>query len=408
MSGFIEHNKKRAALAALFRDRRILAVLLLTAAVVLPLVFIAPPYFIRDAAGPAGAAGSWSRLLASFGAAKRGQSFSLSAVFGREPAATGPSSVDFVQGSAAEMGLVASPAHAAKTVRGILTPEDARRAGNGVALTDEDLAGERAAAGDLAYANRGFFAGSQGAFGRAGEEQRGAFDGFDVPAAGAGRVQGASPGRLPRAKGARLSAEMRASLNQSLLAGNAKSVTDLAQAHDRAGLSRAPDCTAANGCTAEFAAANLGAVYDGNSAGGAAAPSALSAPRMDGASQPAAAEARGKGAADETEQAGKDLQTCQRADADFTARESELARDLQKKLEQYRSLGCPPLWGSERSRRLCGGKAAEVAAACRLYNAMQCAHLEACPLTASDGCAQTDCDSLLPPASLRSLFSGMF
>jgi hypothetical protein len=47
-------------------------------------------------------------------------------------------------------------------------------------------------------------------------------------------------------------------------------------------------------------------------------------------------------------------------------------------------------------------------ASCRLYNATQCAHAKACPLTASEGCAQTDCDSLLPQASLHSFFAGLF
>jgi hypothetical protein len=407
MSGFFERNKKRGALRSLLADRRILAFLLLSAAAVLYFVFMAPSNFIRGAAVDSGAAGSWSRLRDSFGAVKRGQGLSLSAIFRREPAASGPSSVDFVQGSAAEMGLVASSDRAVQPVRGILTPEDAQRAGPDVALADEDLAGERAAAGDLIYASRGFFAGSQGALGHAGEELRRMFYGSGAPAPAAGRAQVVSSGRLSAAQGARLSAVMHASLNQSLLASNAKSVADLAQARERAGLAGAQDGTEANGCTAEYAAANMGSVYDGNP-GGAGAPSALSAPRVDGASQPAAAEARGAGAADEAQQARQDLQTCQKADADYAARESEFALGLQKKIEQYRSLGCPPLWDSEKNRRLCGDKAAEVAASCRLYNVLQCTHLEACPLTAAEGCAQTDCDSLLPHASLRSFFAGLF
>ena len=93
---------------------------------------------------------------------------------------------------------------------------------------------------------------------------------------------------------------------------------------------------------------------------------------------------------------------------DYAAREGGLAVELQKKIEQYRSLGCPPFWGTERSRRLCDDKVGEVMASCRLYNATQCAHAKACPLTASEGCAQTDCDSLLPHASLHSFFAGLF
>ena len=411
MSEFFQRDKKRGALGTALRDRRVLAALLLTAGVVLSFVFIAPSDSIRGAAAPSGAAGSWSRLLASFSAVKRGQGLSWSAIFGRGPAVAGPSSVDFVRGSAAELGLVASPGRVARTVRGILTPEDARRAGAGVALSEADLEGQRAAAADLAqpaaYTGRGFFAGSQGAAGHAGEELRSAFDGSDVPAAGAGRVRGVSPGRLPRAQGSRLSVEMRASMDASLLASNAKSVTDLAQARDRASLSRAPDCTAVRGCTTEYAAANLGAVYDGNSVGGAA-PSALSAPRVDGTSQLAAAEARGAGAADEAQRTQQDLQTCARADADYSAREKELSLALQQRIEQYHASGCPPVWASDKSRRRCEGQSAEVAVSCRLYNAAQCAHLSACPLTASEGCAPTDCDSLLPHASLQSFFAGLF
>jgi hypothetical protein len=196
-------------------------------------------------------------------------------------------------------------------------------------------------------------------------------------------------------------------MDQSFLASNAKSVTDLAQARQRASMARAPDCTAANGCSNEFAATNMGAVFDGNQAG-AGTPSALSAPRVDGTSLPAGAEARGAGKVDEAEQTRQDLQTCQKADADYSARESELAVDLQKKIEQYRSLGCPPLWGSESRRRLCADKAAQVLGSCRIYNATRCTHIEICPLTSAEGCQQTDCDLLLPGASLRSIFVGLF
>ena len=172
-------------------------------------------------------------------------------------------------------------------------------------------------------------------------------------------------------------------------------------------MAREPNCTAANGCPAEYASTNTGAVYDGNRVK-AAIPSFLSALRVDGASQPAPAEARGAGSVDEADRVRQDLQTCQRADADYSAREQGLSLALQTRIEQYRALGCPPSWGSEKSRRRCDDKAVEVTVSCRLYNFMRCAHLEACPLTASEGCAQTDCDSLLPHASLRSFFTGLF
>ncbi|MCX5795689.1 MAG: hypothetical protein NTY77_09370 [Elusimicrobia bacterium] len=408
MSDFLERNKKRGILGMWLRGRRVLVALLCLTAVSLALVFVSRSNLLT---GSAGAAGSLSRLRASFSAVKRDQGLSWATIFGRGPAAAGPSSVEFVRGDAAELGLVASPGAAAKSVRGILTPEDARRAGRGVALSDEDLEGQRAASADLgqptAYAGRGFFAGSQGAEGRAGEDLRGALDGSDVPAAGAGGVRGVSPGRLPKAKGKALSVEMRASMDRSLLDSRAKSVTDLVQARDRASGSRAPDCTAATGCTTEFAAANLGAVYDGNQVK-AASPSSLSTPQVDGTSQLSPAEARGAGAPDEADQVLKDLQTCRRADADYSAREKELSLALQARIEQFRALGCPPSWGSRESRRRCDEKAAEVTASCRLYNAAQCAHIEACPLTASEGCTLTDCDSLLPPAPSRSFFTGLF
>lgn len=409
MSEFLERNKKRGALGTWLRDRRVLAALLCLTAVSFVLVFVSRSNLLTGSAGGPGAAGSWSRLLASFNAVKRDQGFSWAAILGRGPAATSPSSVDFVRGDAAEMGLV--PGGAARTVRGILTPEDAKRAGRDVALGDEDLEGARAASADLAqpaaFAGRGFFAGSQGAAGRAGEQLRGALDGSDVPAAGAGGVRGVSPGRLPKAKGKQLSVGVLASMDRSLLDSSAKSVTDLVQARDRASISRAPDCTAANGCTTEFAASNLGAIYDGNQVK-AASPAGLSTPRVDGTSQLSSAEARGADAADEADRILRDLQTCQRTDADYSAREHELSLALQARIEQYRALGCPLIWGSRKSRRRCDEKAVEVAVSCRLYNAAQCAHIEACPLTASEGCAQTDCDSLLPSASVSSIFTGLF
>ena len=80
MSEFLDRNKKRGPLAVLFRDRRVLAVLVLTALVVLSFVFIAPSDFTggaSDSSVSAGSAGSWSRLMASFGAIKRDQGLDL-------------------------------------------------------------------------------------------------------------------------------------------------------------------------------------------------------------------------------------------------------------------------------------------------------------------------------------------
>ncbi|MDD5628395.1 MAG: hypothetical protein PHU21_04990 [Elusimicrobia bacterium] len=408
MSDFFERNRKKGALGSLLSDRRLLAVLLCLAAFSLALVFASRSGLLS---GRSGAAGSWSRLLASFSAVKRDRGLSLSAILGRGPAAAAPSSVEFVRGDPAEMGLVESAGRGVKTVRGILTPEDAARSGRSVALSEEDLEGARAASADLvqpsAYARRGFFAGSQGAVGTAGEELRGALDGSDVPGAGAGLVRGVSPGRLPKAKGTQLSVEVRASMDRNLLASGAKSVKDLVQARDRAAIARAPDCTAANGCSTEFAASSLGAVYDGSPVQ-SVSPKGMSTPRVDRTSQLSSAEARGADAAEEADQVLRDLQTCRKVDAGYSERERELSLALQARLDQYRALGCPVRWGFAKTRRRCEEKAAEVAAACRLYSSAQCAHVEACPLTAAEGCAHTDCDSLLPDASLGDLFKGLF
>jgi hypothetical protein len=396
MSGFFERDKKKGALSSALQDRRVLAGLLLSAAAVLSFIFIAPSDLIK------GSVGSWTRLTASFSAAKRGQGLSWTALFSRGPVVLSSSSLDFVSGSAAELGLAAGGA--AKTVRGILTPEDAARAGPDVALADADLAGQRAAAGELTYANRGFFTGGPGAVARAGEELRGAFAGSgEVPVAGSGRGRGVSSGRLTRAKGDQLSARLRASIDQNLLAGGAKSVSDLTQARQRAGVLLAPTCSKAESCSGEFVSANSGAVYDGNPVG-AGAPSALSSPGFDGASKPSAAETR---AGDEAQKAQQDLLACQKADADYTAQEAALGRDMQDQIERYRAQGCPPFWGGQ-ARRLCDEQSAEALSACRRYDLAKCAHQKACPLTAAEGCAQTDCDSLLPGSSLQSFFSGLF
>ena len=410
MSEFLERNKKRGLLGGL-RERVLLAALAGSVAIVAAFVFIAPSNFIGGAAGSWREAASWSRLLAVFGAAKRGQRLSWHALFGRSTAVAGPSSVELVRGDAAEFGLVAAAGRGPKTIHGILTPEEAQRAGAGVMLAKEDLAGisveDMGPARPAAYAGRGFFSGKQGAVAFAGEEVRGAFDASEVPSAGAGRTRGVSPGRVSRARVARMTERVRADLDIGRLAGAARSVTDLTQAQEQARVSRAPLCTAARGCAGEEAAANSGAVYDGRAAA-AAAPESGAAPDLARVAASAAFAGAAGSPNDEAQRVQQELQACRQADADYAAQEDSLAASLQQRLAAYRVLGCTNFWSFPGNRKLCSARAREVAASCRLYNAAVCAHVQACPLSETQDCARTDCDSLLAQISLRTLFARLF
>jgi hypothetical protein len=232
-------------------------------------------------------------LLAAFRAAKDGGGKAGWSAFmrGNEAAGSGggPGSLDFVKGDRRDLaGAGGERLPKPGSVSGILSPEDAanRGEGEGVALTDGDLSGERAslvksafaggfgsnpgAAGGAmvsggAYVSQGFFGGGPGAAsGKAGDRVKAGLDG--LPAASAARgvaVAGGSTGKLSAYKANQIDARLAKGMKGARALGGQRAFVQLAEGRGRDSVSVAPNCTAATACPSEFAATNTGAIYDG-------------------------------------------------------------------------------------------------------------------------------------------------
>jgi len=418
MSKFLERHKKKGLLALLlllFRQRKVLTALLLVV-VLLSLVFIAPSNFNWVAAklgmggvfGSSGGAGSFAGVKAAFRAARDGRDLSWSAIFGWGTAAPAASSVGLVRGDAAEFGLAGAPsaARAARSVNGILNRDDAKRAGPGVSLDDADLAGERAellaradrspnqhaGPGGAAYVGRDFFAGDRSAGTRLGDNIKNAIAATSIPNTGGGKIVAGSPGRLSPMRAAKISYETRQALNRNITAPGQGAFAQLAEGRSRSMMARDPNCTAANGCPAEYAATNVGAAYDGNKIG-PSAPQVIAAPEVDNASVVSVpGDSLLQGYFGDAEQAQQDAQNCKEADKQYTPREQYLSAQLQKKADDLNAMSCNSGGCSQSKARRCRAKGVEMHNVCLEYYSVQCAHINACPLTKPDGCPTPDCD----------------
>ncbi|HAM35569.1 MAG TPA: hypothetical protein DEB40_02050 [Elusimicrobia bacterium] len=469
MSEFFERNKKKSLLGLLFllfRKRKTLAALLLVA-VMLSFVFIAPSNFAggffgssRAAAalawvaaklgmgGVLGTSGeiSFGSVLKAFRSAQQGKDIAWSDILGRGGAASANgSSVSLVSGNAQEFGLAGSgltraAGRAARSVNGILNPEDAEKGGEGVALEEGDLTGERArqlagadrglgyagpggwhnefgasgsgnmgsarqfggaagpggraagSAGSTAYAGRDFFSGGVAAGSGRGDNVTSAFSGTKVPGAGRAKIQAGNEGHLSRAVVAKASTERRQALNHNVMSASKGPFAQLADGRARAQMAREPICTAENGCPSEYAATNVGAVYDGNRVG-PGAPDVLVAVPVDGSSLVnVPSDAQLQGYIDEARQAEINAQKCKDAQNTYGPREDDLSAQLQAKADELNAMDCGGGGCSKSKARRCKAKGNEMKAVCvQLYD-VQCQHIMACPLTAGDGCPTVDCN----------------
>lgn len=330
---FLQRNKKKSALALLLlflRERKVL-VLLLLLVFLASTVFVSPSSWItglpggaRFAAGVAWIAGkmgvdvsrwglggpgkhSYADLLEAFRAAKA--SHNAGAVgwgpfFGRGGAGAGGAgagggegSLGYVKGSKADLehGVGADGAGGgAQSVAGIVDPADPKgRDGNAVALTGDDVGGERAGYlntlngngfmgngdgvggkypggsgpggdGSLsggAYANKGFFSGTGGAAGTTNGLAKAGLASLGPIATPASVKGGAAKGSLSAF--ASRGVESRATKG---VMGAASLTNNLAFAQAAEGKARddiGAQCVPPS-CPVEFAATNSGAIYDGN------------------------------------------------------------------------------------------------------------------------------------------------
>jgi hypothetical protein len=459
MSKFIERHRRKGLLALLLfllRQRKTILALLLVA-VVLSFVFIAPSNLMSGPLGRtrAGAAIAWvasqlglggvlgmdggkvtfRSVLAAFRSAKSNKDLSWTSIFGRgSSGAAGKSSISYVEGNAEELGVAGGGKAGPRSIRGIMTPEDAAKSGNGIALTENDRAGQRAeelaragrgpngyagpggwaigadgagGAGGTdslghmaAYAGRGLFGGAGQDFGsgpgagmRDGDAVRSALDSTSVPRSGPARRIGGSSGKLSAARVARASYSMRQAMNRNTVSRDSRAFTQLSEGRAQGMIARDPLCTANNGCPAEYASTNVGAVYDGNRVG-AAAPDVLMAPTIDGRAMSGGipSDSALQGYMDEARKAQQDAQKCQESDSIYGPQEQSLSAQLQQKGDELAAMGCGSGGCSSSKAKRCKRKGNEMKAICFELYRVQCAHIMACPLTANDGCPTPDCN----------------
>jgi hypothetical protein len=470
MATFLDKNKKKSALAALLlflRTRKTVTALLLLVALA-TFLFVSPSNFIlsfpggaRVAAGVAWIAGKvgmdtskwglaggkrdYNDLLAAFHAAKEGGGKAGWSAFmrGGEGAdayrlASGSSgSLGFVKGNAKD--LEASGGNGANlpksgSVDGVLNPDDAknRGEGEGVALSEGDVAGERAGmvksafAGGFAngsgagagaggegmlsggaFANSNFFGngsgsgfgngagfgGGKGAVsGKLGDVVKGGLEGIKGQTAKGVQIQGAAKGQLSASKASQINARTSKGLVGTHTISGQRAFVQLAAGRGRASISVAPNCTPGSGCPGEFAATNTGAVYDGNNITGERT-DILTAPEIDGISTPNLPDT---GMADQyikdAEKMDADAKKCRELDDQYGPQ--ELAYDKQQEAEskQFDSMGCGQGGCSKSKARACQAMGDQMKATCRASMTVRCAHMHGCPLTASNQCSPAECD----------------
>jgi len=446
---FLDRNKKKSALAALLlflRERKVL-VLLLFLVLAASTVFLSPSSWItglpggtRLAAGVAWIAGkagvdvskwglspagrnSYGDLVAAFRAAKAGASNGAAggvgwgAFFGRAASdGTVPNSLDMVKGRRSDLEAAGKDGSAKnQTVQGVLDPADAKadKDGQGVALSDADLGGERegfvknAFAGGFAngllggvgdgalsggaFAGRGFFSGSGGASSaRSADLARSGLDGLTPAAATRSKIQGAAKGSLSAMRSRAVEARgMRGSAAAGL--GGNRAFLQLAQGRGRAALGTSPNCTAP-GCPGEFATTNTGAIYDGNKIDGENT-TILTAPQVDGIQSPNIPDTSiAQGYEDQANQMDADAKKCKDLDAKYGPQENALNAQMTEISDQFKNADCGGGGCSHEKADHCQALGDQLKRKCSEYMGVRCEHTKACPLTASNNCSN-ECGS---------------
>lgn len=461
MSTFLEKNKKKGALAALLlfiRTRKTVTALLLLVALA-SFVFVSPSNLIlsfpggaRVAAGVAWMAGKigvdtskwglaggkrdYGDLLAAFRAAKEGGGKAGWSAFmrgadadaaRRAGGATG--SLGFVKGDAKDLegggseGKLPQPG----SVAGVLNPDDARNTadGEGVALSEEDLSGEReglvksafaggfgsgfgsgsgsgagsgagSAGGGLSggsFAGAGFFAGNKSAAsGKLGDIVKGGLEDIKTQPGKGVAIKGGTEGRISRARASAINARTGRGLVRMHTISGQRAFVQLAAGRGRAAISVAPNCTPGSGCPGEFAATNTGAVYDGNTITGDRT-DILTVPEIDGFDTPNVPDT---GMADDyiaqAEKMDADAQKCRELDEQYGPQHLAFDQRQEALSKQFDSMGCGQGGCSKSKARRCQRLGDDMKQLCREAMTVRCKHVRECPLTANNNCSPAECD----------------
>lgn len=450
-SKFFDRNKKKGLLGLLFlwiKENRTVSALLLLVALA-SFLFVAPsalllnlPGGTKFVAGVAwvasrlgvdtsqwgflarGGARSYDDFVAQLRAAKEAGSRPVGwgSFFGKPSSgAAGRGSLDMVLGRRQDLEGGAYPKGKlpeGKEVSGILTPEDSSASEDGVAIDDALLAQQRGGfvreanaggfapgAKDLlgfvgradaamsvgagAYAGQGLFGGGTGAGTRPDDKFKNALATTDPGATPRGRIQGASPGRLSRARAAAMSARTQRGI-RSQSVNSHRAFAQLADGRGRAALATTPHCVPP-GCPGEFATYNTGAIYDGSRVTGGNT-DLLSAPEIDGATPSVPDSSIADGYMQEAGQLEKDAKKCRELDDHYTPLENAASARMQAESDRFESMGCGSGGCSKSKAKRCKAQGNRIKSACRDYARIRNEHTNACPLTRGKG-REMNCDS---------------
>lgn len=390
--------------------------------------------------GLAGGKRDYDDLLAAFRAAKDGGGKAGWAAFMRggeaadaaRLAAGGNGSLGWVKGSAKDLEASGgSGANLPKpgAVGGVLNPDDAKNTADGdaVALSDEDVGGQGeglvksafaggfgsgfgsgfggggpgagggAASGGFlsggAFAGSGFFGGGKGAASsKLGDLVKGGLEGIKAQPGKGVQITGAAKGKLSSGRPSTINARASKGLVGTHTISGQRAFVQLAAGRGRAAISVAPNCTPGTGCPGEFASAQTGAVYDGNSISGGGT-DILTAPEIDGIDTPNLPDT---GMADDyiaqAEKMDADAKTCREKDDLYGPQEREYDKRQEELSRRFDSMGCGQGGCSKKKAKRCKALGEDMKQLCRESMTVRCKHMRECPLTANNNCSPAECD----------------
>lgn len=264
------------------------------------------------------------------------------------------------------------------TINGVLSPNEARRAGKGVQLTREDVLGETSAStysgrgGVKVYAGRGLLTGGRLAPAQEEDSARNPTRGAKAPDAAKNRAVADKEPKMTKT-------EFRTAVSNSesvdagvQIGGPGSALAALADARTSGQRARAPNCTSDNGCTPEFANSSSAAVYDHNAVGkkNGGTQSAPAVTGVDGISTPSAILADGEGDyVAEVEKIRHQQKSCLEADARF----KPLLDPHNRRISEIAAL--PPTPQSK----------AELRNECLIIDELMRQQYQACPLRHEEG-----------------------
>lgn len=424
MSDFLNRNKKKGSLAALLlflqRGKGVGPLLALVA--LLSFIFIAPASFVlgipfvgpfveklglRSALGGGQPNQAQLEEALRLARARRDGLAAPGALFGRDGVGQyGRSTVDFVKGREGDKAKTYDEnAGEARTIDGVVRPEDAKKMEEGVELKEGELAngllnpayadgvglgGTKGDPGEGPKADFGKLSGFGGGSGNSGGFSGRPFDPTAnlvgdslaknaVPKVASSRNLGGAGGKLSQREFRRMNAQVSGAVGNARGSGRSTALYQLAEgrAYSIAAAPPPGKCDP-NSCPNEYARNISGAVFDGSKPRGGI----ISSPELgDPATPNVPNEGEIGGMIDEAEQIEKDAEACERANEVYGPQMDASNRRTQELSDRLNSMNCNGGGCSKSKAKKCQAVGDQMRAECRNSNQISQNWANACPLT---------------------------